>query len=86
MAELREARLAFLAQHGGEGEDGTVQALLELIGVPYTGSGPLGSGIAMDKDVTKRLLRDSQVPTLLPCRDGLTTHGSPTRSSMASAS
>lgn len=64
VAELREAELAFLALHGGEGEDGTVQALLELIGVPYTGSGPLGSGIAMDKDVSKRLLRDSQVPTL----------------------
>ena len=62
--ELREAELAFLALHGGDGEDGTVQALLELVGVPYTGSGPLGSGIAMDKDVTKRLLRDSQVPTL----------------------
>ena len=41
-----------------------MQALLELVGIPYTGSGPLGSGIAMDKDVTKRLLRDAQVPTL----------------------
>lgn len=58
------ADVAVLALHGGAGEDGTVQALLELAGVPYTGSGPLGSGIAMDKDVTKRLLRDSQVPTL----------------------
>jgi len=62
--QLRSAELAFLALHGGAGEDGTVQALLQLIGVPYTGSGPLGSGIAMDKDVTKRLLRDAQVPTL----------------------
>jgi D-alanine-D-alanine ligase len=62
--ELRGAELAFLALHGGDGEDGTVQALLELVGIPYTGSGPLGSGIAMDKDVTKRLLRDAQVPTL----------------------
>jgi D-alanine-D-alanine ligase len=62
--QLRQAELAFLALHGGAGEDGTVQALLQLVGVPYTGSGPLGSGIAMDKDVTKRLLRDSQVPTL----------------------
>lgn len=62
--QLRSAELAFLALHGGDGEDGTVQALLQLVGVPYTGSGPLGSGIAMDKDVTKRLLRDSQVPTL----------------------
>ena len=62
--ELRDADVAFLALHGGAGEDGTVQALLQTAGVKYTGSGPLGSGIAMDKDVTKRLLRDSQVPTL----------------------
>jgi D-alanine-D-alanine ligase len=62
--QLRGAELAFLALHGGDGEDGTIQALLRLLGVPYTGSGPLGSGIAMDKDVTKRLLRDAQVPTL----------------------
>lgn len=61
---LRTADLAFLALHGGVGEDGTVQALLQIMGIPYTGSGPLGSGIAMDKDVTKRLLRDAQVPTL----------------------
>ena len=62
--ELRAADLAFLALHGGAGEDGTIQALLDLAGIPYTGSGPLGSGIAMDKDVSKRLLRDAQVPTL----------------------
>ena len=62
--QLRAADVAFLALHGGAGEDGTVQALLQMVGVPYTGSGPLGSGIAMDKDVTKRLLRDAQVPTL----------------------
>lgn len=62
--QLRDADVAFLALHGGAGEDGTVQALLELMGVRYTGSGPLGSGIAMDKDVSKRLFRDAQVPTL----------------------
>jgi len=62
--ELREADVAFLALHGGTGEDGTIQALLQTAGIRYTGSGALGSGIAMDKDVTKRLLRDSQVPTL----------------------
>lgn len=62
--QIRKADVAFLALHGGAGEDGTIQALLDLMGVRYTGSGPLGSGIAMDKDVTKRLLRDSQVPTL----------------------
>ena len=62
--QLREADVAFLALHGGIGEDGTLQAFLEMLGVPYTGSGPLGSGIAMDKDVSKRLLRDAEVPTL----------------------
>lgn len=62
--ELRTAEIAFLALHGGDGEDGTIQALLELMDLPYTGSGPLGSGIAMDKDIAKRLLRDAQVPTL----------------------
>jgi D-alanine-D-alanine ligase len=62
--QIRRADVAFLALHGGAGEDGTVQALLDLMGVRYTGSGPLGSGIAMDKDVSKRLFRDAQVPTL----------------------
>jgi D-alanine-D-alanine ligase len=62
--ELRGADVAFLALHGGIGENGTLQAVLELLDIPYTGSGPLGSAIAMDKDVTKRLLRDSEVPTL----------------------
>ncbi|MBA2572316.1 MAG: D-alanine--D-alanine ligase [Gemmatimonadetes bacterium] len=62
--QVRNAEVAFLALHGGAGEDGTIQALLDLVRVPYTGSGPLGSAIAMDKDVSKRLLRDGQVPTL----------------------
>ena len=62
--QLRAAEVAFLALHGGVGEDGTLQALLELLGIRYTGTGPLGSGIAMDKDVSKRLLRDAEVPTL----------------------
>ncbi|HYH78947.1 MAG TPA: D-alanine--D-alanine ligase [Longimicrobium sp.] len=64
VSQLRDADVAFLALHGGAGEDGTIQALLELMGVRYTGSGALGSGIAMDKDVSKRLFRDAQVPTL----------------------
>ena len=62
--QVRDADLAFLALHGGIGEDGGIQALLELNGIRYTGTGPLGSGIAMDKDVTKRLLRDAEIPTL----------------------
>ena len=53
----------FLALHGGAGENGQVQAMLDCIGVPYTGSGYDGSLLAMDKDLTKRLLRDAGVPT-----------------------
>ena len=50
------ADCVFLGLHGKDGEDGKIQALLELIGVPYTGSGPLASAIAMDKAMTKRIL------------------------------
>ena len=53
----------FLALHGGRGEDGTIQTILDTLGVPYTGSGPIASGIAMDKDVSKRLFRDADIPT-----------------------
>jgi D-alanine-D-alanine ligase len=63
LPEIREADVVFLGLHGGRGEDGTVQTILDTIGVPYTGSGPLGSAIAMDKDVSKRLFRDAAVPT-----------------------
>lgn len=63
LAEVRDADVAFLALHGGRGEDGTIQAILETIGIPYTGSGPIASGIAMDKDASKRLFRDAGVPT-----------------------
>ena len=55
--------VAFLALHGGSGEDGTLQAMLDLTGVPYTGSGMLGSAIAMDKDISKRLMLSAGVPT-----------------------
>lgn len=63
LPEVREADVVFLVLHGGRGEDGTIQTVLETIGVPYTGSGPIASGIAMDKDVSKRLFRDAGVPT-----------------------
>ncbi len=52
----READVVFLALHGSNGEDGRVQAAFDLLGVPYTGSGYLGSALAMDKDLTKRLV------------------------------
>ncbi len=60
---VRDAEVLFLALHGGHGEDGTLQTLLEMVGVPYTGSGRLGSGMAMDKDISKRLFRQAGVPT-----------------------
>jgi D-alanine-D-alanine ligase len=49
--------------HGGRGEDGTIQTLLEMVGVPYTGSGRLGSAMGMDKDISKRLFRAAGVQT-----------------------
>jgi D-alanine-D-alanine ligase len=60
---VRKADVLFLALHGGRGEDGTIQGLLEVMGVPYTGSGRLGSAMAMDKDVAKRLFKVAAVPT-----------------------
>ncbi len=56
---IREADVVFIALHGGQGEDGTVQAVLDVIGVPYTGSGRLASALAMDKDLAKRIVRDN---------------------------
>ena len=59
----RMADVVFLALHGSCGEDGKVQAALELRGVPYTGAGYLGSAIAMNKDLTKRLVAPLGVVT-----------------------
>lgn len=68
------ADVVFIALHGGEGEDGRVQAALELMGIRYTGTGPLGSGIAMDKDVSKRLMAAAGIPvpegTVIELADG----------------
>lgn len=60
---VRNADVVFLALHGGFGEDGTVQALLDMVGVRYTGSGHLASALAMDKDLSKILFRAAGVPT-----------------------
>lgn len=59
---VQQADVLFLAVHGGALEGGTLQAVLEVIGVPYTGSGPLASALAMDKDLSKRLFRAAGVP------------------------
>ena len=61
--EVRSADVVFLALHGGQGEDGTIQALLDMVGVRYTGSGHLASALAMDKDLSKRLFRAAGVGT-----------------------
>ena len=53
----------FIALHGRHGEDGTVQGALELLGIPYTGSGVMASAVAMDKVMTKRLWGADGLPT-----------------------
>jgi D-alanine-D-alanine ligase len=60
---VQRAEVVFLGLHGGTGEDGTLQHLLDIAGVRYTGSGPVGSAIAFDKDLAKRLFQVAHVPT-----------------------
>lgn len=62
-AALGDQDLLFLALHGGTGENGTLQTLLDLAELNYTGSGRVGSAVAMDKDLSKRLFRAAGVPT-----------------------
>jgi D-alanine-D-alanine ligase len=58
----RTVDVLFPIVHGTYGEDGTLQGLLELAGIPYVGAGVLGSAVGMDKDVMKRLLREAGIP------------------------
>ena len=60
---VRGADVVFLALHGGQGEDGTLQALLDMAGIRYTGSGHVGSAVAMDKHLSKVLFRAAGVGT-----------------------
>jgi D-alanine-D-alanine ligase len=60
---MRAVDLVFLALHGGAGEDGRIQAMLDLAGLAYTGSNHIASAAAMDKDTSKRLFRSVDVPT-----------------------
>jgi len=62
-ADMRDVDVVFLALHGGTGEDGHIQAVLDLAGLPYTGSNHTASATAMDKDLSKRLFRAAGVPT-----------------------
>jgi len=63
MSEVKDADVVFLGLHGGQGEDGTLQALLDMAQVKYTGSGHLASALAMDKDLSKKLFRVAEVNT-----------------------
>ena len=65
LAELRHEGFArcFVVLHGRHGEDGTVQGALELLGIPYTGSGVMASSVAMDKVMTKRIWQADGLPT-----------------------
>ena len=63
LPEIAGAEVVFLALHGGMGEDGTIQALLDMAHVKYTGSGHLSSALAMDKDLSKILFRAAGVQT-----------------------
>jgi D-alanine-D-alanine ligase len=63
LEELSGADLVFLVLHGRQGEGRAVQALLDLAGIGYTGSGVVGSAIAMDKDIAKRLFLAAGIPT-----------------------
>ncbi|MDX1451187.1 MAG: D-alanine--D-alanine ligase [Oleiphilaceae bacterium] len=63
LADFEGCDRAFLALHGRGGEDGVIQGLLESVGIPYTGSGVMGSAIAMDKLRTKYLWQGMNLPT-----------------------
>lgn len=65
LAELAQAQFdrVFITLHGRFGEDGTLQGALELLGIPYTGSGPMASALAMDKVMTKRIWLQHGLPT-----------------------
>lgn len=63
LPDIANADLILPVLHGRQGEGGALQALLDLADVPYAGSGPLGSALAMDKEVAKRLFVFSGVPT-----------------------
>jgi D-alanine-D-alanine ligase len=61
--DIASSEIVFIALHGGAGEDGTVQVLLDVMGKPYTGSGMLASALAMDKFISKRMFEHAGIPT-----------------------
>jgi D-alanine-D-alanine ligase len=73
------ADITFMALHGEEGENGKVQAMFDMHGIRYTGSGYLGSAIAMNKSLTKTLLREAGIPVPdgITIRREITPYGNP---------
>ena len=61
--KVKDIDFALLALHGKFGEDGTVQSVLQTLDIPYSGCGPISSGLCMDKDFTKRILKANDVRT-----------------------
>ncbi len=77
LTELAQAGFdrVFIALHGRYGEDGALQGALEILGIPYTGSGVMASALAMDKIMTKRIWIEQQIPTAayrtVKCREDM---------------
>lgn len=74
LSVIQKPDVVFIALHGKGGEDGTIQGMLEMLGLPYTGSGVLASALAMDKAMTKRLFRSAGIPVI---EDLLVRRGQP---------
>lgn len=74
-----EIEVVFLALHGGYGENGSIQGMLEVLGIPYTGSGVLASALAMDKEASKKIfLYHTQYPrTTICCNSAFSNQQSP---------
>jgi len=62
LKELKNFDIVFPAFHGFFGEDGTIQGLLKFLDIPFVGAGVIGSAIGMDKDISKRLLKEAGIP------------------------
>lgn len=63
--QKEKVEIAFLALHGGNGENGSIQGMLEVLGIPYTGSGVLSSALAMDKEASKKMFLSHNIPVPL---------------------
>ncbi|WP_369404883.1 D-alanine--D-alanine ligase family protein [Piscibacillus salipiscarius] len=62
MGKVKDCDLVFIGLHGKQGEDGTVQGLLDLMDIPYVGSGVLASSLAMDKSKAKQIFASHNIP------------------------